>query len=137
MAEDTTWGRVKRGVKGFFSGMMRSAPITLMTSAATLGLSYTLGTYVSPDLDLLRVAGSTGPQFATRILGGFIIGTTINGTIDGFRALSTPEGASAPQSAAAPARSRDTGGHAHGHSLSLTPPSTPLQPRGQQRPHFM
>ena len=94
--EEGFFTRAKRSVKGFFSGAAKSLPMTMLYSGATLVGSAALGTLVSPELDLLRVAGSTGNEFATRLLGGTIIGTVINGTIGGVQAFNTPAETSAP-----------------------------------------
>lgn len=104
MSEESFWAKAKRSVKGFFTGAVKSAPMTLLYTGTALVGSAALGTYVNPNLDFLHVIGSDGPRFATRLLGGAVVGTVFSGVVNGVQSYSTPE-APQPTAGGGPARS--------------------------------
>lgn len=91
MSEEGTWTKIKRAVKGFFTGAVKSAPTTILLTGAGFGISAALGHYVNPDMDFLRVGGNDAAKIGTRLFGAALIGSGVSGIAEAVKSYSTPE----------------------------------------------
>jgi hypothetical protein len=83
------WTKAKRSVKGFFKGALESLPMTLLFTGGALALS--AGANAAFGIDPLSVAGNDASKIAIRLVGGALIGSTLNGALSGYRAYNAPE----------------------------------------------
>lgn len=123
------WTKAKRTLKGFAQGAMASLPMTLLFSGGALALSY--GAHAVFGVDPLAVVGPGGAvdasKIAIRVIGGALIGSTLNGALSGYRAYNSPEEEpSAPAERGPTAGGRERGNdvaYSNGIVPSFTPPA--------------
>ncbi|NBO19212.1 MAG: hypothetical protein EBV03_08330 [Proteobacteria bacterium] len=123
--EEGFWTKTKRSVKGFFSGVIKAAPMTMLYTGAVLTGSAALGTYVHPDLDFLTVIGNDGPKFVTRLVGGTLIGSTLSGAINGIQSFNAPE----PQVSAGGQTRAPSGGKQRSTGMNMNDVVLPFTPQ--------
>lgn len=129
MAEEGTWTKIKRSVKGFFTGAIKAAPMSLVYSGAAFGISAALG-HVNPEMDFLNVGKSDGARIATRLMGSMVIGSGVSGIFKAFESYNTPVSTVASAVTGGNSTSKTTG-KGLSQQYSMGGLSSPITPNNQ------
>ena len=126
MAEPSLFEKIKTGAKSFFKGALHYIPRGVLFVGALFGASALLGATISPGWDLLHVAeAANSGTLVSKFLISLGLGAAISGGIDTYKALSSPEIASAPATTAMLSQQQKGLGIAREPSIGFLDPVVP------------